>query len=328
VVTLIRELQEDMPVELRNKLRKQGYHILGTRGAYKACQWQKNSLLYGEGCYKEKFYGIKSHRCLQMTPVVDKCTQSCEFCWRVTPQDIGVKWNQTSVGSNSVLAPSDLLDAVLKANIKSLGGFNPAAGATVPKEKYLEARNPKHVAISLAGEPSLYPFLSDFIDEVHRRGMTSFLVTNGTRPDVLSEITLPTQLYVTLAAPDEATHARLLKPGIKDAWNRLMESQKLLKSLGCRSVNRLTMVAEQNMHGVRSYADLIALGEPDFVEVKGYMHLGASMDRLSAENVPSHTEIRAFAEKLAALIGYYLVDEQVESRVVLLARSKQIKKLG
>lgn len=327
MVTVISAMQEDLPVELRDKLQRQGYHILGARGGYKACQWQKNSLLYGEACYKERFYGIKSHRCLQMTPVVDKCTQSCAFCWRVTPQDVGVRWNQTRVNNDSVLAPSDLLDAVLKANIRSLGGFNPAAGAKVPKERYLEARDPKHVAISLAGEPSLYPFLSDFIDEVHRRGMTSFLVTNGTRPDVLSEISLPTQLYITLAAPDKETHSHLLRPGIKDAWDRLMESQMLLRSLDCRTVNRLTMVAERNMHGIRAYADMIARGEPDFVEVKGYMHLGASTGRLSNENVPSHREIRAFAEKLSALTGYYLVDEQIESRVVLLARSKQIKKL-
>ena len=101
----------------------------------------------------------------------------------------------------------------------------------------------------------------------------------------------------------------------------------LLRSLDCRTVNRLTMVAERNMHGIRAYADMIARGEPDFVEVKGYMHLGASTGRLSNENVPSHREIRAFAEKLSALTGYYLVDEQIESRVVLLARSKQIKKL-
>jgi wyosine [tRNA(Phe)-imidazoG37] synthetase (radical SAM superfamily) len=30
-----------------------------------------------------EFYGIRSHRCLQMTPVVDQCTHNCLFCWRV-----------------------------------------------------------------------------------------------------------------------------------------------------------------------------------------------------------------------------------------------------
>jgi tRNA wybutosine-synthesizing protein 1 len=87
------------------------------------------------------------------------------------------------------------------------------------------------------------------------------------------------------------------------------------------------MVAKRNMHDVRAYSKLIDLGEPDFVEVKGYMFLGSSRNRLDQSNAPSHREIRAFSETLAALTGYYLLDEQVESRVVLLSRSKQIKKL-
>ncbi|MFW9931830.1 MAG: 4-demethylwyosine synthase TYW1, partial [Candidatus Thorarchaeota archaeon] len=323
----ISTLPNPLPLELKSKLERQGYHLLGSRGGYKACQWQKKSLLYGDVCYKQKFYGIESHRCLQMTPVVDKCTQNCEFCWRVTPSDIGISWDQLSVDVEDVLPPSDLLDETLMANLRSLGGYNPDAGAKVNRERYLEAREPKHVAISLAGEPTLYPLLSDLVDEVHNRGMTSFLVTNGTRPEVLSKMSLPTQLYITLAAPDEETHSKLLRPGIKDAWEKLMESQELLRSLDCRTVNRLTMVAGHNMHDIRNYAQMITRGEPDFVEVKGYMYLGSSRGRLNADNAPSQMEIRAFGEKLAALTGYYFIDEQAESRVILLARRKHIKRL-
>jgi len=316
-----------MPIELSEKLEKQGYHLLGRRGAYKACQWQKKSLLHDVSCYKQRFYGIQSHRCLQMTPVVDKCTQSCEFCWRVTPADIGVSWNQVDVSETDVLPANELMDAVLAANLRSLGGYNPEAGASVSKKKYIEARDPKHVAISLAGEPTLYPLISDLIDEIHHRGMTSFLVTNGTLPSVLSNMSLPTQLYVTLAAPDESTYKTLCKPGVKDGWNRILKSQETLRSLSTRTVNRLTMVSNRNMHDVRAYSKLIDMGEPDFIEVKGYMFLGSSRGRLNKNNAPSHREIHAFSEKLATLTGYYVPDEQVESRVVLLSRSKQIKKL-
>ena len=87
------------------------------------------------------------------------------------------------------------------------------------------------------------------------------------------------------------------------------------------------MVAGRNMHNPHAYSNLIELGEPDFVEVKGYMFLGSSRERLDKSNAPSHREIRAFSTKIAALTGYHLVDEQIESRVVLLSRSKQIKKL-
>ena len=152
-----------MPIELEKKLKNQGYHILGARGGYKACQWQKKSLLHGDTCYKQKFYGIESHRCLQMTPLVDKCTQNCEFCWRVTPEDIGIRWDQTTVSKDCVLPPEKLLDQTLMANLRTLGGYNPEAGANVSREKYVEARTPKHVAISLAGEPTLYPYLGEFM---------------------------------------------------------------------------------------------------------------------------------------------------------------------
>ena len=316
-----------MPSQLRIKLEKQGYHILGQRGAYKACQWQKKSLLHGDVCYKQRFYGIESHRCLQMTPVVDKCTQNCEFCWRVIPSDIGCTWDQTHVSGDDVLPPEELLDATLIANLRSLGGYNPEIEPKVTEKRYQEARDPKHVAISLAGEPTLYPFLSEFIEEIDRRQMTSFLVTNGTQPDVLAEITLPTQLYITIAAPSAEIHKKLLRPSIPKAWNLLNESQELMQSLNCRKVNRLTMVAGRNMEDPREFSKMILKGEPDFVEVKGYMFLGSSRGRLNSSNAPSHREIRSFSEKLAALTGYYLLDEQVESKVTLLSRTKQIKRL-
>lgn len=316
-----------MPNELREKLEKQGYHLLGKRGAYKACQWQKKALLHGDVCYKQRFYGIESHRCLQMAPVVDKCTQSCDFCWRVTPSDVSVSWNQVTVSKEDVIPVGELMDAVLMANLRSLGGYNPDAGAKVLREKYAEAREPKHVAVSLAGEPTLHPQISELIEEIHSRKMTSFLVTNGTRPDVLENMTPPTQLYVTLAAPDETTYKKLCRPGIKEGWQRIVESQEVLQSLNTRTVNRLTMVSGHNMKSPRSYSDLILKGQPDFVEVKGYMFLGSSRGRLTKENAPSHRDIRAFSQKLVNLTGYNLVDEQIESRVVLLSQSKHIKKL-
>lgn len=321
-------LTDDMPENLRERLISQGYHILGSRGAFKACQWQRRSLLTGDYCYKQRFYGIESHRCIQMTPVVDKCSQSCDFCWRVTPADIGVYWDQSNVSQDDVESARTLLDATLMANIRSLGGYNPKAGAKVPIDKYFEARDPKHVAISLAGEPTLYPFLSDLIDEIRRRGMTSFLVTNGLQPRVLSELSLPTQLYVTLAAPDKQTLKKVCHPVYPDAWERLSRTQELLGSISTRTVNRLTMVAGRNMHDPRSYSELILKGKPDFIEVKGYMYLGSSRGRMYPENAPSHLEIRAFSEKISSLTGYYLVDEQVESRVVLLSKTKKVKRLS
>lgn len=87
------------------------------------------------------------------------------------------------------------------------------------KEMWLEAREPKQVAISLSGEPTLYPMLGDFIELCKRRGMTTFLVTNGTTPEILEKLDpLPTQLYVTVAAPNEEVYKRICVPRIPDGW--------------------------------------------------------------------------------------------------------------
>ncbi len=262
-----------------------------------------------------------------MTPVVDKCTQSCEFCWRVTPKDVGISWDQVNVEREQVDPVETLMDDTLKANLMSLGGYNPEIAVNVSEEKYREARDPKHVAISLAGEPTLYPLLSELILEIRKRNMTSFLVTNGTQPQVIREMVLPTQLYITLAAPNEKTYKQLCHPGIKNGWDKIVESQETLQSLDGRTVNRLTMVSDYNMEDARSYSELILTGEPDFVEVKGYMYLGSSRGRLESGNAPTHREIRAFSQKIADLTGYYMADEQVESRVVLLSKTKHIKKI-
>ena len=62
-----------MDPKLKAKLQKQRYHIVGEHGGVKTCHWTKESLLRGRQCYKGRFYGIESHGCMQMSPVVDQC---------------------------------------------------------------------------------------------------------------------------------------------------------------------------------------------------------------------------------------------------------------
>src|SRR3990172_586793 len=69
-----------------DRLRHAKFKVLGEKKhtAVKLCHWTKTSIKTGEEnyCYKQKFYGIKSHRCLQMTPAVPFCNFGCQFCWR------------------------------------------------------------------------------------------------------------------------------------------------------------------------------------------------------------------------------------------------------
>ena len=50
--------------------------------------------------------------------------------------------------------PLEMLYDSVKAQRRLISGFG--GNPKVPKEKFLDAQNPKHVAISLNGEPTLY----------------------------------------------------------------------------------------------------------------------------------------------------------------------------
>src|SRR5437762_5212985 len=101
-----------------------------------------------------------------------------------------------------------IVEDSIRAQRELLSGFK--GNPNVSRERFLEAWHPTNVAISLTGEPTLYRRLGEMIDEFQRRRMSTFLVTNGTTPAALrrlhSEGRLPTQLYVTVAAPNEAIY--------------------------------------------------------------------------------------------------------------------------
>jgi len=65
---------------------------------------------------------------------------------------------------------------------------------------------------------------------------------------------------------------------------------------------------------LKGYKELIELGKPDFIEVKAYMFVGASRQRLSLANMPRHSEIVAYAQKLEKMFDdYEHCDEQAGS---------------
>lgn len=279
-----------------------GYHIVGRHSAVKTCLWLKKSLKDEGYCYKQKFYGIPSHRCLQMSPALI-CNLSCVHCWR--PLDLMPPFKEWD-------DPEFIVEESIKAQRRLLSGFFGTVG--VNRKKLEEALNPKHVAISLIGEPTLYPRIDELVDEYKKRNFTTFLVTNGTNPQALERVE-PYQLYLSLTAYDEESHKVL--QGTK--WEKIEESLKLLPNLDFRTVIRLTLIKGVNMKPEK-FAKIIDEASPDFVEAKAYMYLGYSRRRLKAENMPEHEDVRKFAEELAKLTGYEIKDESEASRVVLLVR--------
>ncbi len=309
-----------MDEETKRILKKQGYAIVGNHSAVKLCHWLRESLLRNRFCYKQQFYGIKSHRCLQMSPAVNNCTQNCLFCWRYQPfKEVYLK---------EVDDPEFIVEESIRQQRRLIVGYK--GDPRVSREKWEEAMNPKHAAISLIGEPTLYPRLGELIEEYHKRGFTTFLVTNGTMPEVIENLDpLPTQLYVTVAAPNEEIYKKLLVPLIKNGWERLKKTLEILPSLDTRKVIRHTLVKGWNMEGYEEeYAKLDGIAEPDFIEPKAYVFVGYSRERLTIDNMPSMDEIRDFAHKLAELTGYYYRDEKEDSRVVLLTKTNKPTKIN
>src|SRR5438067_4142054 len=193
-------MRRRMDSEKQAVLERQGYRIVGEHSGVKLCHWTKASLTKGVGCYKQTFYGIESHRCLQMTPTVDACNLACQFCWRTQ------EW-----GSDSLLLADDptmIVEDSIRAQRELLSGFK--GNPNVSRERFLEAWHPTNVAISLTGEPTLYRRLGEMIDEFQRRRMSTFLVTNGTTPAALRRLDqeglLPTQLYATVGPSHDANH--------------------------------------------------------------------------------------------------------------------------
>lgn len=294
----------------REKLENQQYRVVGNHSAVSVCHWCKQSLREEGHCYKQKFYGIQSHRCLQMTPALI-CNQRCVHCWRdhsLFSEEAEENWDN----------PEEIIEGSIEAQRELLSGF----GAHAPEKKFEEAMHPNQVAISLTGEPTLYPKLPELVKQFHRRGFTTFLVTNGTRPEMLTKLRrkeLPTNLYISVEATDKESYRQLCKPLINDGWQKVNESLTTLQELETTTVIRITALKGLNMDQAQRFGELIERSGSTYVEVKGYMYLGHSRQRLEEQNMPKHSEVKQFAQRIADSSNYELKDEKKESNVVLLS---------
>lgn len=298
--------------EAQKKLEYSGYRFVGQHGhaAAKICHWTKQSILDKGVCYKEKFYGVESHRCLQMSPAVPYCQQECEFCWR------DLSYTKTE-WEGEYDDPKTIIDEAIKAQNNLLCGF--FGNDKANREKLEESKTPTNAAISLAGEPTLYPEIDELIAEFNRRDFTTFLVSNGQYVEKLKNLeTEPYQLYLSLDAPSKKIYDDVCNPQITDGWMNLNESLETLASFNSRTCIRTTCVKGENMENPEEYGNLIKKADPTFVEIKAYMCVGSSRERLTLDNMPSFDEVKEFARKIGEHCGKEIVNESEISRVVLL----------
>jgi len=308
-----------MKLELQKILEKQHYGIIGHHSGVKLCHWMRQSLLFDRECYKQTFYGIKSHRCLQMTPSLNQCNQMCLFCWR--------HQGFTEKEFEDIDDPVYILDNSIESQRKLITGFK--GDERCDQKKWKEANNPNMLACSLSGEPTLYPKLGELFEECHKRNIITFLVTNGTNPDALENLDpLPKQLYVSIVAPNKEIYKKLCSPLISDGWQKINQTLELLPSLDTRTVIRHTLVQGWNMDKkfVEEYAKLDKKASPLYIEPKGYVFVGYSRKRMTIANMPSHKNVSAFGDALAKNLGYSFAMEKPDSRVVLLSRNSKIER--
>jgi tRNA wybutosine-synthesizing protein 1 len=251
-----------------------------------------------------------------MTPCI-ACNQRCLHCWRPIEEPFSItSWDR----------PELIAEGCLKEQKRFISGYG--GTEATDKARWKEAFTPKHAAISLVGEPTLYPYIDELVHLFKEKGMSSFIVTNGTRPDVLEKIT-PSQLYMSLDAPDHETYLKACDP-YGDLWGKINESLEVLGSREgmARRAIRITAVKGLNMINPEGYAELIKKAKPDYVEVKSYMHLGYSRNRLPREAMPKHDEILSFAKKIGDACGYRPAMDVELSRVALLSKDGKVTHLA
>jgi len=230
--------------------------------------------------------------------------------------------------------PKELVENCIKAQIKLLTGFG--GYEKTDKKKYKEAQNPSQFAISLIGEPTLYPELAEFILELRKQGKTSFLVTNGLFPEKIKELeeknALPTQLYISLLYPNEKMFREITGNKETNSWKKYSETLELMKNLKTRTVIRMTLIKGLNdaEEYLEWYAELIKKASPLFIEIKSYMAVGFSKNRagMGLKKMLYHEEIKNFSKKLLKFLPEYkFLDEKIESKVVLLGKDKERMKI-
>ena len=318
------EPKEMVTPALRGALTKQGYKILGSHSGVKICRWTKAMLRGRGGCYKHTFYGIESHRCMETTPSL-ACANKCTFCWRHHTNPVGKSWRW------KMDEPLELVEQAISEHCKMVKQMKGVPG--VLPEKLAEGMEPKHCALSLVGEPIMYPEIAKFVSELHSRKISTFLVTNAQFPEAIVDLPPITQLYVSVDAATPETLKAVDRPLFADYWDRFVNSLKSLKMKQQRTVYRLTLVAGYNMEDIAEYAKLIDLGQPDFIEIKGVTFCGSSdTSSLTMKNVPYHKDVCKFGEAIVDMRRrengeeeYGLACEHAHSCCILLARTDKYK---
>ncbi|XP_023231787.1 S-adenosyl-L-methionine-dependent tRNA 4-demethylwyosine synthase-like, partial [Centruroides sculpturatus] len=122
--------------------------------------------------------------------------------------------------------PELIFQEALKNHYRMIKEFKGVPG--VKEERFKEGMEAKHCALSLVGEPIMYPEINKFVRLLHGRGISTFLVTNAQFPDAISKLDPVTQLYVSVDAASKDSLKKIDRPLFRDFWTRFLDSLKAL----------------------------------------------------------------------------------------------------
>ncbi|KAF6242330.1 4-demethylwyosine synthase TYW1 [Nitrosopumilus sp. b1] len=301
------------------QLKKAKYGV-SDHSTVELCHWTKKSFKNEGDCYKHKFYGISTHRCMEFSPAGMHCENRCVYCWR--PMEF---YDSLAMEPEKVAEPEQILTKLMEEREKLIMGYY--GDKRNDKQKLDESRLPSHYAISLSGEPTMYPKLPELIKYLKSLKSTKsiFLVTNGQEPNMIQRLAdedaLPTQLYLSTNAADYNSFLKINRPRYNDSWERWNKTLGMLKHLDTRTVLRITLIRDYNNINemIPSFAKMINESSPNFIEIKSYMHIGRSRNRLERDNMLEFNEVEQFSKELARQSKMFSVmDVSTISRIVVL----------
>lgn len=320
---------EDKLIQIKpgivQQLKKAKYGI-ADHSTVELCHWTKKSFKHEGSCYKHKFYGISTHRCMEFSPAGMHCENRCVYCWR--PMEF---YDSLKMEPEKVAEPKEILIKLMEERKKLIMGYY--GDSRNDKQRLDESLLPSHYAISLSGEPTMYPKLPELIKYLKSLEATKsiFLVTNGQEPDMIQRLqdedALPTQLYLSTNAADYDSFLKINKPKYDDSWQRWNKTLGMLKQLDTRTVLRITLIRNYNdqKEMIPAFASMLQQASPHFIEIKSYMHIGRSTNRLEHSNMLEMDEVRKFSEEIAKQSQIFsIMDESLVSRIVILQNNHRI----
>ena len=309
---------------ISEQLKKAKYGV-SDHSTVELCHWTKKSFKHEGSCYKHKFYGISTHRCMEFSPAGMHCENRCVYCWR--PMEF---YDSLEMKPEQVAEPEEILTKLMAERKKLINGYY--GDSRNDKQRLDESLLPSHYAISLSGEPTMYPKLPELIKYLNSLEATKsiFLVTNGQEPDMIQRLqdedALPTQLYLSTNAADYESFLKINKPKYDDSWERWNRTLNMLKHLNTRTVLRVTLIRNYNDQDymIPAFAKMFKESSPHFVEIKSYMHIGRSTNRLEHSNMLEMEEVKKFSEQVAKQSQIFsIMDESFVSRISILQNNER-----